>query len=98
MEIYIQFRKTLFSLGSKGFRRMETWDWEALAEKFELLFEKQHTEVSLQFESLEEAEKAMRLASEKQMIAKNQGAWASFNNDYLPMPDVDAQFDMEDGK
>lgn len=95
MEIYIQFRNTFFSYGSRGFRRMKTWDWDILTEKFELLFEKQHAEVTQKFESIEEAEKSMRDEARKQLIMMNQGAWASFNDNTLPMPDVDAQFDME---
>ena len=89
MEIYIQFRTTLFSYGSKGFRRMKTWDWEALAEKFELLFEKQHATVTRKFERLHDAEKAMRDEAKKQLIMKNQGAWASFQDNRLPYPDPD---------
>lgn len=91
MEIYVQFRSTLFSYGAKGFRRMNTWDWEELQSKFDLLFDKQHTEVQRVYESRDEAEKAMRLESKKQLIMKNQGAWQSFNDNTLP-------FEEEDGK
>ncbi len=98
MEMYIQFRSTLFSFGSKGFRRIETWDWKDVAEKFELLFEAQHASVQKMDKGLKSAEKEMRAGVKHEVIMKNQGAWASFNDNTLPMPDVDAQFDMEDGK
>ena len=86
MEIYIQFRKTLFSLGSKGFRRMKTWDWRELEEKFEALFEAQYEGVQLNQGSIKEAEESMRKESRKQLVMKNHGAWVSFNDDdELPM-------------
>ena len=90
MEIYIQFRKTLFSLGSRGFRRLETWDWQEVEEKFESLFEFQHAAVQRVYESQRDTEKSMRKESKKQLLAVNIGAWRGIDDNTLPHgPKVD---------
>lgn len=41
MEIMIQFRKSTWSYGAKGFRRLTTWDWNAMEEGFKRAYEAQ---------------------------------------------------------
>ena len=101
MEIYIQFRKTLFSLGSRGFRRMKTWDWQDVEEKFESLFEVQRANVQRVYESQNDAEKSMRKESKKQLLMVNIGAWRGIDDNAWPFdPEVDGNGHMgnEDGK
>ena len=90
MEIYIQFRKTLFSLGSRGSRRLETWDWRKVEEKFESLFELQYDKVQRVYESQRDAEKSMRKELRKQLLMVNIGAWRGLDDNALPYgPKVD---------
>lgn len=76
MEIYIQFRNTLFSIGSKGFRKMDTFDWAKFTNKFEHLFEVQHENVQRKAGELLEAEKELKI--------QNAGSWRRLDDITLP--------------
>ncbi len=41
MEVMIQFRNRTWSFGAKGFRRLTTWDWNAMEEGFKRAYEAQ---------------------------------------------------------
>ena len=86
MEIVIQTNKNMWSISSRGIRKVSTWDWRKIKETFERLFEAQilalkvaHENQGPVFDGIERAVEAGYLAA-----PKNAAAWRAQDDNALP--------------